>query len=107
MHAGLPALSQLGERDRHPPLRARAHRRRGLGHRRRAARARERPEPLVENGQDGGFVSALLIYALENDVIDAALVSGLEGDGSTWRAEPRVARTRADVLETAKSRYTY
>jgi coenzyme F420 hydrogenase subunit beta len=69
--------------------------------------ARAVDESLVENGQDGGFVSALLIYALENDVIDAALVSGLEGDGSTWRAVPRVARTRADVIETAKSRYTY
>jgi coenzyme F420 hydrogenase subunit beta len=62
---------------------------------------------LVENGQDGGFVSALLLYALENDVIDAALVSGLEGDGSTWVAHPQVARTREDVLRTAKSRYTY
>jgi len=51
--------------------------------------ARATDESLVENGQDGGFVSALLIYALENDVIDAALVSGLEGDGSTWRAVPR------------------
>ena len=50
--------------------------------------ARATDESLVENGQDGGFVSALLIYALENDVIDAALVSGLEGDGSTWRAVP-------------------
>jgi coenzyme F420 hydrogenase subunit beta len=69
--------------------------------------ARSSDPALVENGQDGGLVSALLIFALENDVIDAALVSGLEGDGSTWRAEPRVARTREDVLETAKSRYTY
>ena len=69
--------------------------------------ARSTDESLVDNGQDGGFISTLLIYALENDLIDAALVSGLEGDGSTWRAEPRVARTRAEVLDTAKSRYTY
>jgi coenzyme F420 hydrogenase subunit beta len=69
--------------------------------------ARASDPELVENGQDGGFVSALLIYALENDVIDAALVSGLEGDGSTWRAEARVARTREEVIESAKSRYTY
>ena len=62
---------------------------------------------LVENGQDGGFVSALLIYALEHDVIDAALVSSLEGDGSTWVAAPFVARSRDDVLKTAGSRYTY
>jgi coenzyme F420 hydrogenase subunit beta len=58
-------------------------------------------------GQDGGFVSALLIHALENDIIDAALVGGLEGDGSTWVAQPQVARNRADVLATAGSRYTY
>lgn len=62
---------------------------------------------ILDNGQDGGVVTTLLIYALENDIIDAALVSGLEGDGTTWRAEPRVATTRQDVLDTAKSRYTY
>ena len=58
-------------------------------------------------GQDGGFVSALLIWALEHDVIDAALVSALEGDGTTWKAIPGVVRTRAEVLATAGSRYTY
>jgi coenzyme F420 hydrogenase subunit beta len=69
--------------------------------------ARSSDPSVLENGQDGGFVSTLLIYALEHDVIDAALVSGLEGDGSTWRATPRVARNRDEVLDTAKSRYTY
>ena len=58
-------------------------------------------------GQDGGLVSALLIWALEHDVIDAALVSDLEGDGTTWKAVPGVARTRAEVLAAAGSRYTY
>ncbi|MGH9020934.1 MAG: Coenzyme F420 hydrogenase/dehydrogenase, beta subunit C-terminal domain, partial [Acidimicrobiales bacterium] len=69
--------------------------------------ARATDPELQAVGQDGGFVSALLIHALESDVIDAALVSGLEGDGSTWRATPRVARTRDDVVATAGSRYTY
>ncbi|MHB1582298.1 MAG: Coenzyme F420 hydrogenase/dehydrogenase, beta subunit C-terminal domain [Acidimicrobiales bacterium] len=58
-------------------------------------------------GQDGGFVSALLIWALEHDVVDAALVSALEGDGTSWKAVPAVARTREEVLATAGSRYTY
>ncbi|MCZ7535526.1 MAG: Coenzyme F420 hydrogenase/dehydrogenase, beta subunit C-terminal domain [Acidimicrobiia bacterium] len=62
---------------------------------------------ILEAGQDGGLVSALLSYALENDVIDAALVSYLEGDGSTWKAVPGVARTRAEVIASAGSRYTY
>ena len=63
--------------------------------------ARASDATLVENGQDGGFVSALLIYALENDVIDAALVSGLEGDGSTWRAD---AARRAHPRRRARHR---
>ena len=65
-------------------------------------------DPVVNDvGQDGGFVAALLIYALEHDEIDAALVSGLEGDGSTWKTVPMVARTREEVLATSGSRYTY
>ena len=52
-------------------------------------------------------MSAILIWALEHDVIDAALVSALEGDGTTWKAVPAVARTRDEVLATAGSRYTY
>lgn len=69
--------------------------------------ARATDPELHQAGQDGGLVSALLVWALENDVIDAALVSALEGDGSSWKAVPAVARTRADVLATAGSRYTY
>jgi coenzyme F420 hydrogenase subunit beta len=62
---------------------------------------------LHEVGQDGGLVSAILVYALEHDVIDAALVSYLEGDGSTWKAVPGIARTREQVVASAGSRYTY
>jgi len=62
---------------------------------------------ILERGQDGGLVSAILIWALEHDLIDAALVSTLEGDGSTWKAVPAVATTRAEVLGAAGSRYTY
>jgi coenzyme F420 hydrogenase subunit beta len=60
-----------------------------------------------EMGQDGGLVSAILIWAMDNGYIDAALVSYLEGDGSTWKAKPGVARTHEDVLRAAGSRYTY
>ena len=69
--------------------------------------ARATDPVLADVGQDGGLVSALLVYALEHDIIDAALVSYLEGDGSTWKAIPGVARTRADVIASAGSRYTY
>lgn len=69
--------------------------------------ARAHDPELVAAGQDGGVVSAILIHALEHDLIDAALVSGLEGDGSTWRAQPTVVRSSEQVLATAGSRYTY
>lgn len=62
---------------------------------------------LLDAGQDGGVVSAILIWCLEHDRIDAALVSALEGDGTTWKAVPAAVRTRAEVLATAGSRYTY
>src|SRR5437764_651922 len=60
-----------------------------------------------ELGQDGGLVSAILIWALDHGYIDSALVSYLEGDGSTWKAIPGVARTREEILAAAGSRYTY
>ena len=69
--------------------------------------ARATDPVLHEVGQDGGLVSALLLYALEHDIIDAALVSYLEGDGSTWKAVPGVARTKDDIVASAGSRYTY
>ncbi len=69
--------------------------------------ARAADPELHDVGQDGGLVSAMLVYALENDMIDAALVSYLEGDGTTWKAVPGIARNRADVIASAGSRYTY
>ncbi len=73
----------------------------------RVVLARATDPELQEAGQDGGLVSAVLVWALEHDVVDAALVSALEGDGSTWKAVPAVVRDRAGVLATAGSRYTY
>jgi coenzyme F420 hydrogenase subunit beta len=69
--------------------------------------ARASDPELFEVGQDGGLVSAILVYALEHDIIDAALVSYLEGDGTTWKAIPGIARTREEVIASAGSRYTY
>jgi coenzyme F420 hydrogenase subunit beta len=62
---------------------------------------------IHEIGQDGGLVSALLIWAMREGYIDAALVSYLEGDGSTWKAKPGVAATEQEIIDTAGSRYTY
>ena len=69
--------------------------------------ARATDPELHERGQDGGLVSAILLWALDHGYIDAALVSYLEGDGTSWKALPGVARTRDDIIASAGSRYTY
>lgn len=72
---------------------------------------------LRANGQDGGAVSAMLVWALEHGIADAALVSGsagassagasAAGAGDGWQAAPVVVRDRDGVLATSGSRYTY
>jgi coenzyme F420 hydrogenase subunit beta len=58
-------------------------------------------------GQDGGLVSAILIWAMQEGYIDGALTSFLEGGAGEWKARPGVAATRDEVLAAAGSRYTY
>jgi coenzyme F420 hydrogenase subunit beta len=69
--------------------------------------ARATDPEIHTRGQDGGLVSAILLWCLANDRIDAALVSYLEGDGSTWKAVPGLARSREEILAASGSRYTY
>jgi len=59
-----------------------------------------------QKGQDGGFVTAMLSWLMDNDYIDAAMVSGVEDDDA-WKAKPVLARNKEEVLATAGSRYTY
>ena len=63
-----------------------------------------------ELGQDGGLVSAILIWCLDNGIIDGALTSHLENDeenGNSWKAIPALATDKESVLAGAGSRYTY
>jgi coenzyme F420 hydrogenase subunit beta len=69
--------------------------------------ARATDPELAAAGQDGGFVSALLCFALEHDLIDAALVSAFDDEAGPWRTKPTVVRTRDEIMATAGSRYTY
>src|SRR6476659_8922784 len=64
-------------------------------------------EFLFGRVREADEVSGVFLSCLEKDIIYAALVSYLEGDGSTWKAVPGVARTRDDIIASAGSRYTY
>ncbi|MDG2211235.1 MAG: Coenzyme F420 hydrogenase/dehydrogenase, beta subunit C-terminal domain [Acidimicrobiales bacterium] len=68
-------------------------------------------ETVHKLGQDGGLVSAILIWCLENNVIDGALTSHLEAnsdeESTNWKAIPALATDRESVLAGAGSRYTY
>ena len=58
-------------------------------------------------GQDGGLVSAILIWAMDEGYIDAALDLLPRRPGRHWKAMPGVAANREEVLAGAGSRYTY
>ncbi len=65
---------------------------------------------VYDTGQDGGLVSAILIWCIENNIIDGALTSGVESlpNGEPgWKAFPMVATNPEEVLRGAGSRYTY
>jgi coenzyme F420 hydrogenase subunit beta len=65
------------------------------------------PDPEIgKKGQDGGVVTAMLIWMLENGEIDGACAAKPRED-IPWLDEPFVATTREDLLMCAGSRYTY
>lgn len=52
----------------------------------------------------GGVVTTLLIYALENGIIDGALVTRMKKENPI-EPEPFIAKTRKEIIEASKSKY--
>jgi coenzyme F420 hydrogenase subunit beta len=66
--------------------------------------ARATDKKILSKAQDGGIVTALLIYALEKNIIVGTIVAG-EGD-EPWKPEPTIATTKKDILKGAGTKYT-
>lgn len=56
------------------------------------------------NSASGGIVTALLIFALEEGVIDGAIVTRMKKD-EPLEPEPFIARTKEEIIEASKSKY--
>ncbi len=56
------------------------------------------------NSSSGGLVTAVLIYALEQGIIDGALVTRMKKD-MPLEPEPFIARTRDEIIEASRSKY--
>ena len=61
---------------------------------------------LVERGQDGGVVTALLAWGLRTGELDGAAVASPSKDVA-WLDEPVVATSEEELFAAAGSRYTY
>lgn len=61
---------------------------------------------IMEVCQDGGVVTALLSYALENKLIDNAVVSKISPEKPLYPT-PKLATTHEEILECAGTRYFY
>ena len=64
--------------------------------------ARSTDPEILKRAQDGGIVSAVYIYGLENGLLDGVIVANTaEG----FSPVPKIARTRAEVLSGAGTKY--
>lgn len=66
--------------------------------------ARATDKKILKKAQDGGIVTALLVYALEKNIIDGTIVAG-EGK-EPWKPEPMVATTKKEILKSSGTKYT-
>ncbi|MEM3615347.1 MAG: Coenzyme F420 hydrogenase/dehydrogenase, beta subunit C-terminal domain [Candidatus Methanomethylicia archaeon] len=76
-----------------------------LGYVKSVYAVRSMDNEVLNYAQDGGFVSTILIYALESGLIDCAVVSGVD-PLEPFKPMAKLAFDRRDVLNCAGSKYT-
>ena len=65
--------------------------------------ARSTDKEILQKAQDGGIATTLMVYALEQGIIDGAIVAG-KGD-KPWQPRPFVAMSREDILKARGTKY--
>jgi coenzyme F420 hydrogenase subunit beta len=75
-----------------------------LGNYKSVISARSTDRDILKKAQDGGIVTTLFAYALEEGIIDGAIVAGPSEE--PWKPEPMVVTTKAELLAAAGTRYT-
>ncbi|MDR0911587.1 MAG: coenzyme F420 hydrogenase subunit beta [Methanobrevibacter sp.] len=76
-----------------------------LGTYKEAFSARATDKAIQKVSQDGGIVTALLSYALEEKIIEGAVVAGPTDDA--FKPEPLVALTADEIISAAGTKYTF
>lgn len=75
-----------------------------LGSYEKIVSAKTTDNKIYKCSQDGGIITSLLIYALEEGMIDGALVAG--NPDHDWVPVPQIATTPEEILESAGTKYT-
>lgn len=70
---------------------------------RQAFVGRASKQEILSRAQDGGVVTALLAYALDTRLVDAAIVAGRN---ELWRPTPTVATNYDELVKNAGTKYT-
>jgi coenzyme F420 hydrogenase subunit beta len=65
--------------------------------------ARSTDKEIMEKAQDGGIVTQLFAFALENGIIDGAIVAG--PGARPWQPRPFIATTREELLSARGTKY--
>ena len=108
LHPGLPPLPGLGARGRRVPVRPGPRPPRSC---RASTRTSSSPAPptrcSTRSARTAGSCRRSSCTRSRRTSSTPRSCSYLEGDGTTWKAVPGVARTKEEIIASAGSRYTY
>jgi coenzyme F420 hydrogenase subunit beta len=64
-------------------------------------------DPAIrKRGASGGVVTAILLYAMENNIADGALIVHQDSK-KPWLSKVAIARTKDELINAAQSKYTF